>query len=299
MGKFILISDESGDTGPIYKKLASRNYLTTCFLIDETYIKQLIDIAHESSKLVFGYSLCAWKDLKGVDKKNYDKLNNFINIFFNKIKEQNFKFLLSIAITDKGSFISGIKKLDHNNIVYYANERSYELIFKRVLPFVDKLNRKLSYANINNFIIEWYIDTNDGKFINILKNSALNILTQLKIHTIQNLEPNFITKKDNRRELVHLIRLADLLGGIVNKTYEYYQLNCLDCRESQCLPPNFNCSNALISAWDTIKSKGLFQDIKARPPINFSWQWRGLIISPPVERHNSNRFFGNDEFFKI
>jgi hypothetical protein len=27
MGKFILISDESGDTGPIYKRLASKNYL--------------------------------------------------------------------------------------------------------------------------------------------------------------------------------------------------------------------------------------------------------------------------------
>lgn len=297
MGKFILISDESGDTGPIYKKLASKNYLTTCFLIDETRLKQIIDIAHESSKVSFGYSLYAWKDLKGADKTNYDKLNNFINTFFKKIKEQNFNFLLSIAITDKSDFISGIKKLDHNNIVYYANEKSYELIFKRILPFVDKLNRNLSYAKINNFGIEWYIDINDGKFIDTLKNSVLNILKQLKINSIQILEPVPITKKDNRRDIVHLIRLADLLGGIINKIYEYYQINCLSCKESQCLPPNSNCYNTLISAWNTIKSEGLSRNINIQPPINFSWQWRGLIISPPIKRYNGNKFFGKDEFF--
>ena len=74
-----------------------------------------------------------------------------------------------MTITDKSSFISKIEKQDHSQIVYYANEKSYELIFKRLLPFVDKLNRKLSYANVHNFNLEWYIDTNDLKFINILK----------------------------------------------------------------------------------------------------------------------------------
>jgi len=300
MGKLILISDESGDTGPVYKRQASKNYLTTCFLTEESHLKQLIDIAHKSSKAAFGYSLYAWKDLKGADKQDYDKLNNFIDIFFKKIKEQNIKFLLSIAITDKSGFQSGIKKLDHNRIVYYANEKSYELILKRVLPFLGKLNRMLLYAGGDIFNIEWYIDTNDVKFISILKKSALNILRELKIDKIQNFEPDFITKKDNRRELVHSIRLADLLGGIVNKIYEYYQSNCSTCREKICLPPTDNCGHALISAWDIIKRKGLSQEISiGLTGTNFSWKWRGLIISPPLERLIDSRFFGNDEFFRI
>lgn len=203
-----------------------------------------------------------------------------------------------MTITDKSSFISKIEKQDHSQIVYYANEKSYELIFKRLLPFVDKLNRKLSYANVHNFNLEWYIDTNDLKFINILKKSALEIVSQLKVRTIQNLEPSFIIKKDNRREIVHAIRLADLLGGIVNKAYECYQLNCSNCNENKCFPSNSNCANTLILACHTIKSEGLFQNIKIESPIDFLWQWRGLIISPPFKRHNNNRFFGDDEFFQ-
>ncbi len=282
----ILISDESGDIGPSYLTNASKNYLVVSFLTIQDNFEAIVRIAHKSSIKAFGHGLKEWKKLQY--KNDFDKLNNFIITFFNKIKENNLLFLLSVVIVDKNSICyQRERKKDLKQIKYYTKD-SYRIILNRIMPFVNNLHFQVKHKIIFN--VNWYIDNNSKEFIKDLNDT----LSTVKKFNINISNPNFISKTDIRKNIVYSIRLADVLGGIINKIYENYQFYCASCVATDCF--NYlNCYNKLMPAWKIIKNN-LSQNLGYKKQT--IWQWRGLLISPPITRTNNIRFFGQDEFFK-
>lgn len=290
---FTIFSDESGDLGVPYNEKSTNNYiLSACCIYDwQENISKIRDIAFFASKKHLGVPLQEWKKLSGKLKNDNIKLSNFINELNAELRKEEIFFTLSSYIYDKERIVTFKSKEKDKHILKKEANEGYLKLLKRIVPFIKKYHYHAGlYSSIPKPTIEWFIDINNEEFKNTQEKNAKQISEEYNINIKG---PKFVSKKSNDRDLVHMIALTDIIGGIISKSFAYFQ-NC----QSQCPANNCwdfkDCSNNFLEPWKSIYK--LSKDQKIFVNDNKIWDWEGIFYSPIDSLNHVSRFIGHDKF---
>ncbi|MDK2952317.1 MAG: hypothetical protein PWQ77_1982 [Kosmotogales bacterium] len=301
---FTIISDESGDNGIKFNKGSSEYKVVSSLLINDKDIGVFYrEILTLYKKFLNNQKIQKWTYLNS--KKRIEQFEGF---FLGLLNIKKPFFLISLVLIEK-HYYSSSKEINA------ATVESYECIFKRIIPFLKKVN----YVTNNKILkeISWYIDkSSDRYFINELKKS----ITYTKNNGFSLLNFKFLNKpcninKQNEKKIAYLISFVDLIAGITNKLFEKYYSNLhsnsqysnnkFPCGEKFikfiCEKGNFdctnitNCTNIYIKVWDYIR-----QTLNQKISYNSKtiWDWGGLFFLPSYIRSSYEHIIGKDSYFK-
>ncbi len=288
--RLIVISDESGCLGTTYSG-ATRNYIISmaCFPGEES-MKKFIEIARSCSRKYLKSRLRKWSELKKVAKDDPCALEGFVTELLSG-NNRDYICLLGFYILNKSEVECGQKLTDKAIIAGHA-QNGYLYGFKRIFPFVKKLNfhQPGSYL-FNNPKVDWFIDINDRKYQDKIKVQIHDLAREKKVILGG---PYFIPKKSEKySDEARAIKIIDIIGGIVSKSFDEYTANntctAKDCFQSSlCINPYKNLWEKILNT--TMNIDIIFNDQKI-------WKWDGIIYAPYCNRKKHERFLKKDGYF--
>ena len=302
----VLLSDESGDNGLSFSNGSSHFKVVCSILLDDNKLDLILNRVANIYKTSFLCDIKKWSLLhKKARKPNnlYSFLDSYEQLSVDEL------CLPSVLVIDKHLY-------SNPDSVNRATVEAYEVIYKRLLPFIRSTSYLTHYEVPRDLI--WYIDVaSDRDFINNLRNRVLNYANAKQCNIAG---PNFIIKPKYlkigyEKKLSTLISFVDVLAGISAKYMETFYLYCLPkdplCSNSSypcgkkahygtnpgfdcCSEPN--CKNNMIECWKLIRrlTCGFEVGINGNP----YWKWQALFYLPGQSRFRLSNVFGDDRFFQ-
>jgi len=300
--KLIFASDESGDSGLKFKKfnnhsLKVNNHYTTHkvvvgILTPSKNVSILVERADELFRKYFNHPLRKWNELKGKEKNQFDTIARIISEWSSNL--QNTIFLTSVTIVDKLFYNSSAD-------VTNATVEAYLIMYKRIIPFMKKLNYYGNKYQVGMPHIDWYIDiASNRSFTKPLKQETQKLSKSKKI--ILNgpkflNKPKFYKDKDEElRTLSKFIVLTDFLAGAILRFLREYHISCREKHCKGCFNVTSPCVNMYKDVWLNVYK---FLNIKLKYSNETIWHWKGLLYLPSQHRYDIpvQRYAGKDPFF--
>jgi len=261
-----IFSDESGDNGvrinnKKYKGGTSAHKIVTMIhFVNEKHAFNFLERANDASLDVFSHDIKKWKKLQGKNKCD-QVISSFLNQAFRPED-----ILISFCVIDKKYFS---KHEDIKNQTILA----YQYLFKRSVNFWKWIYYQKGLYRNGPPRINWLVDYNNEK--NFIEPLTKRITEYIKSADVIFDKPGFIHKKAEKQpqySYKRLIRLADLIGGVLLNHFAYL---------------NFSESYEIIAN----HSKGI--RLKEN---NTEWVWDGALSIPYY--NDAKKIIGKPSYVK-
>lgn len=291
----VIVSDESGCTGPSYVKGASDSYvISMCCFPTLNDLRAFVNLAKSLSPRYLGSTLRKWSGLNSATKNNPEALAGFAQELFSAINKDH-AVVLGLFLMNKKEIESGryLKREDKKRIKF-ESDRGYELAFKRFFPFVKSFHFHAGgYRSGSEPNVTWFIDINNNEF----QSSQNEKIFQLAANNSVNLTgPTFVQKNDPQNYYAaNAIKIVDILAGVAANSFNRYLDDNGHCQESSCLNST-SCPNPWIVPWKVLCHNA--SGIQITHNGSRVWDWHGLFYSPIGLRRRHGRFLGIDPFIR-